>query len=79
VHRLITQKLVLASVSISDKTTGVSRLINEYIKIPSNIAFIGLRLKSELISMEEVKLFEDFINKVGKWLVWNEILYSYRF
>jgi hypothetical protein len=43
-----TQKLVLASVSISDKTTGVSRLINEYIKIPSNIAFIGLRLKSEL-------------------------------
>jgi hypothetical protein len=37
-----TQKLVLASVSISDKTTGVSRLINEYIKIPSNIAFIDL-------------------------------------
>jgi hypothetical protein len=72
-----TQKLVLASVSISDKTTGVSRLINEYIKIPSNIAFIGLRLKSELISMEEVKLFEDFINKVGKWLVfhWNENYY----
>jgi hypothetical protein len=27
--------------------------------------------------MEEVKLFEDFINKVGKWLVfhWNENYY----
>jgi len=71
------KKLVLATISIGDSGKLVGKVVGEYVKNPTNIAYIGIKIKLGLITLEEVKLLEDFISQVGKWLVfhWNKDYY----
>lgn len=71
------KKLVLATISIGDSAKDTGKLVGDYVNGPTNIAYIGFKLKLGLNTLEEVKLFKDFITQVGKWLVfhWNEDYY----
>ncbi len=71
------KKLVLATISIGDSAKDTGKLVGDYVNGPTNIAYIGFKIKLGLNTLEEVKLFKDFITQVGKWLVfhWNKDYY----
>ena len=71
------KKLVLATISIGDSGKLVGKVVGEYVKNPTNIAYVGIKIKLGLITLEEAIKDEDFITQVGKWLVfhWNKDYY----
>lgn len=64
-------KLSLSDINITGK---FGKLIAEYVKKPVNIAYIGLKIKLGLVSIEDASKLDDFILQEGKWLVfhWNK-------
>lgn len=77
INTLDTKKLVLATISLGDSGKAVGKLVNEYVKNPTNIAYIGVKIKLGVQTMEYAKSLSGFITLVGKWLVchWNKDYY----
>jgi len=53
---------------------SAGKAITEYVQVPRNTSYIGIRIKLGLITVEQAKDNPQFILQVGKWLVfyWND-------
>jgi hypothetical protein len=70
-------KLVLATILIGGVPKDTGKLVADYVNGPTNIAYIGFKIKLGLETIEYAKSLEDFITQIGKWLVfhWNKDYY----
>jgi hypothetical protein len=53
---------------------SAGKAITEYVQVPRNTSYIGIRIKLGLITVEQAKDNPQFLLQVGKWLVfyWND-------